>query len=86
MATTLSIDELLDLLRESAGEDESVDFSGEILDVEFDMLGYDSLAMFNTINRIERDYRITIGDNIVTEAKTPRILLAEINERLRARD
>jgi act minimal PKS acyl carrier protein len=85
MATTLSIDDLLDLLRESAGEDEAVDLAGDILDVEFEALGYDSLAMYNTINRIERDYRIAIGDNIVTEAKTPRILLAEINERLRTR-
>ncbi|ANN20162.1 acyl carrier protein [Amycolatopsis orientalis] len=84
MATILSLDKLLALLSESAGEDESIDYTGDILDMEFEALGYDSLAMFNTVNRVERDYGISVGDDIVANAKTPRLLLAEINERLRA--
>ncbi|MFC3448701.1 acyl carrier protein [Amycolatopsis speibonae] len=83
MGTILSLDKLLVLLSESAGEDETVDYTGDILDVDFEALGYDSLAMFNTVNRIERDYGITVGDDIVASAKTPRVLLTEINERLR---
>lgn len=82
--TQFSIDELIRLLRESAGEDEAVDLSGDILDTEFELLGYDSLAMFNTVGRIERDNGIQLPDSVVMEARTPRALLAEINTRLLA--
>jgi act minimal PKS acyl carrier protein len=74
------IQDLVRLLRECAGEDESVDLEGEILDTTFEDLGYDSLALFNTVSRIERDYTIQLPDEVVSEAKTPSQLLKLINE------
>ncbi|WP_336159382.1 acyl carrier protein [Amycolatopsis sp. VC5-11] len=76
--TEFTLKTLIELLRECAGEDEGVELDGEILDVPFDELGYDSLALFNTVARIERDYRVSLPDEVVTEARTPRELLAEI--------
>ncbi|RJL35877.1 acyl carrier protein [Bailinhaonella thermotolerans] len=77
------IDELITLLRECAGEDESAALSGgDILDAEFEELGYDSLALFNTVNRIERDYRVRLPDHVVDEARTPRALIRAVSERL----
>nr|ADE34520.1 SsfC [Streptomyces sp. SF2575] len=73
------IQDLVRLLRECAGEDESVDLEGEILDTTFEDLGYDSLALFNTVSRIERDYTIQLPDEVVSEAKTPGQLLKLIN-------
>jgi minimal PKS acyl carrier protein len=78
----LTIDRLVTLLRECAGEDESIDLSGDIMDTSFDDLGYDSLALFNTVNRIEREHGIQLRDETVAEAETPRLLLKEINELL----
>jgi act minimal PKS acyl carrier protein len=80
MSTPLFLDDLLRLLRECAGEDESADLTGDILDSEFDDLGYDSLALFNTVGRIERDYDVQLPDGVVGEATTPRTLLTLINE------
>ncbi|MDG6101802.1 acyl carrier protein [Dactylosporangium aurantiacum] len=77
-----SIDQLIELLRDSAGEDEAVDLTGDVLDVPFDQLGYDSLALLNTVSRIERDNGIHLSDSVVTDAKTPRLLLDEVNARL----
>nr|AFU65908.1 DacC [Dactylosporangium sp. SC14051] len=77
-----SIDQLIELLRDSAGEDEAVDLAGDVLDVPFDQLGYDSLALLNTVSRIERDNGIHLSDSVVTDAKTPRLLLDEVNARL----
>jgi minimal PKS acyl carrier protein len=77
-----TIDDLVRVLRECAGEDESIDLAGDILDEEFDNLGYDSLALFNTVSRIERDYGISLPEDVVSEATTSRLLLKEINERL----
>lgn len=69
-----TVQDLVRLLRECAGEDESVDLEGDILDTTFTDLGYDSLALFNTVSRIERDYLVQLPDEVVSEARTPRHL------------
>lgn len=78
----LDIDALVVLLRECAGEDESVDLDGDILESTFEDLGYDSLALYNTVSRIERDYSVSLPDEIVAEAKTPAGLLERVNAEL----
>lgn len=78
----LTLDELKQILREGAGEDESVDLSGDVLDVPFMTLGYDSLALLETAGRVERTYGVTLVDDAVSEAETPRLLLDLINEAL----
>lgn len=74
-----TLTDLTRLLRECAGEDEDVDLDGDILDLSFEDLGYDSLALFNTVSRIERDYGVELGDEVVVEAKSPRDLLARVD-------
>ncbi|GAA2622661.1 MULTISPECIES: acyl carrier protein [Streptomyces] len=78
----MTLEELTGLLRECAGEDESVDLSGDVLDIPFDDLGYDSLAVLQTTGRIEREYGIYLSDDTAAEAGTPRLLLAFVNEAL----
>ncbi len=80
----LTIDVLKRILREAAGEDESIDLEGDILDLDFQALGYDSLALLETGGRIEREYAIQLDDTTITEAETPRALLAAVNDRLAA--
>ncbi|MFH8571854.1 acyl carrier protein [Streptomyces sp. NPDC017993] len=76
----MTLTELTNLLRECAGEEEGVNLDGDVLDVPFVELGYDSLAVLQTTGRIERDYGIRISDDAAAEAHTPRLLLAFINE------
>lgn len=75
----LTLDDLVLALRECAGVDESVDLDGDILDVALKNLGYDSLALFNTICRIEREQGIELPDEFMDVALTPRQLLDGIN-------
>lgn len=77
-----TIDDLTALLRECAGEDEEIDLGGDILDMTFEDLGYDSLALFNTVSRIEREFGIELGDDVVPEARTPRDMLDRIHSTL----
>ncbi len=84
MPTMLTVGDLLVLLRECAGEEESVDLEGDILDVPFEDLGYDSLALLNTVGRIERDCSIQLGDDTVEKALTPRDLIDMTNTALGA--
>jgi act minimal PKS acyl carrier protein len=75
-----TLEDLIAVLKESAGEDEEVDWSGEVIDLTFEDLGYDSLALFNTVSKIERDLGIRLPDDVVSHAGTPRALLREVNE------
>ncbi|AZM57845.1 actinorhodin polyketide synthase [Streptomyces sp. WAC 01529] len=80
----MELKELTGLLRECAGVDEGVDLDGDVIDTPFAELGYDSLAVLQTTGHIEREYGITLSDDTVAEAETPRMLLGFINESLTA--
>jgi act minimal PKS acyl carrier protein len=78
----LTINELRLILRESAGEPEGVDLDDDIEDAEFADLGYDSISMLEAAGRIERDHGVQLDDDLITSARTPRELIAAVNERL----
>ncbi|WP_328874306.1 acyl carrier protein [Streptomyces sp. NBC_00287] len=74
-----TLDDLLRLLRESAGVPESVDLKADdVLDTPFYRLGYDSLALLQVTGRIKREYGLLLPDTIVADAPTPRALLTVI--------
>ncbi|MGH3720758.1 MAG: acyl carrier protein [Pseudonocardiaceae bacterium] len=75
----VTIEDLKRILREGAGADEDVDLDGEILDTDFGVLGYDSLALLETAARITREYGVTLDDEAATSARTPRRFLDVVN-------
>ncbi|MEU9731517.1 acyl carrier protein [Streptomyces sp. NPDC048002] len=79
MPTELTLDDLTGLLRECAGEDETVNLDGDVLDKPFVELGYDSLAVLQTTGRIEREHGLSIDEDAVADAETPRAYLAVVN-------
>jgi act minimal PKS acyl carrier protein len=74
-----TLDDLRIMLREEAGTAEHVDLDGDILDVKFQRLGYESLALLATGGRIERTFDITLDDTTLTAATTPRVLIQIVN-------
>ncbi|WP_406063374.1 acyl carrier protein [Streptomyces sp. NBC_01077] len=78
------VDDLKRILKEGVGADESVDLEGDILDLDFEALGYESLAMLETGTRIEREFGITLDDETLTETATPRSLIEAVNASLRS--
>ncbi|SNQ46492.1 Actinorhodin polyketide synthase acyl carrier protein [Frankia canadensis] len=71
----LTLDDLKRVLIEGSGAGEGVDLDGDILDVTFEQLGYDSLALLETASRLAREYRIDLDDDAAVAASTPRDLL-----------
>ncbi|WP_216906582.1 acyl carrier protein [Nocardia noduli] len=67
------------ILREGAGASKGIDAKTDILDIEFEELGYESLAILETIGRIEREFDIVMEDATLAEATTPRALIAAVN-------
>ncbi|TMR04910.1 acyl carrier protein [Actinomadura soli] len=80
--TEFKIDDLRRVLREAAGTPEEVDLEDDILDMEFEVLGYDSLALQETGSRVERVYGIELEDGAIVDARTPREFLSTVNMRL----
>jgi act minimal PKS acyl carrier protein len=85
MATPeLTLEDLRRILRTVAGEAEGTGLDGDILDVTFTDLGYDSLALLETAGQIERERELQLDESTITEAQTPRELLAAVTEQLAA--
>lgn len=72
------------ILLQAAGADEAAALDDDILDTTFDLLGYESLALLETGGCIEREYGISLDDDTLTDALTPRDLIDTVNERLAA--
>jgi act minimal PKS acyl carrier protein len=79
-----TLDDLRRILRAGAGADEEVDLDGEILDTDFEALGYESIALLETGVRVEQEFGITLADETLIEARTPRALIAAVNTELKA--
>lgn len=71
----MTIDDLRRILAECAGEDETGDLHGDILDTTFDELGYDSLALMETAAKIRQEFGVDVDDDHIAVMATPRMLL-----------
>ncbi|HET9255915.1 MAG TPA: acyl carrier protein [Pseudonocardiaceae bacterium] len=76
----LTLTSLINIMRECAGDNEGIDFRSDILDVDFDALGYDSIALLETAGYIQREYGVHLADDVLTTARTPRELLSLVND------
>ncbi|MET8810753.1 acyl carrier protein [Streptomyces sp. NPDC004549] len=83
-ATEFTLSDLRTILLEAAGTDENVDLDGDILDLDFQDLGYESLALLETAGRIERTYGISLDEEALADARTPRLLVDLVNAHLPA--
>lgn len=74
-----TLDDLRRILIDAAGDDESYNLDGDILDTDFEELGYESLALLETGGRIEREYGISLDEEVLSIANTPRLLIDTVN-------
>jgi minimal PKS acyl carrier protein len=84
MNKTMSIDDLRGILITCAGGDDTEALHGDISDISFEDLGYDSLALFETATRLKLDHGVVIPDEQIIKVRTPKELLDLINERIAA--
>ncbi|MFD5876999.1 acyl carrier protein [Streptomyces sp. NPDC060322] len=80
--SVFTFDDLKRILVEAAGVAESVSLDDAILDTEFEVLGYESLALLETGGLIEREYGISLDEEAVNDAHTPRELITVVNAHL----
>ncbi|GDY31033.1 acyl carrier protein [Gandjariella thermophila] len=74
-----TLSELKEIMSASAGVDEGVELDGDIADVAFADLGYDSLAVLELCGQVERRYGVSISDDAVAEMPTPAKAVEYVN-------
>jgi len=77
-----ALNDLKEIMRLCAGEDESIDLDGDILDLSFNDLGYDSLALLETASHAERQLGIRLPEERLTAVESPRGFLDLVNDQL----
>jgi len=74
-----TLGDLKRVLLDAAGAPEHGDLDGDILDLSFEDLGYDSIALLETVGCVERERGVSLDDSVVSEARTPRLFLEFVN-------
>ncbi|MET7901788.1 acyl carrier protein [Streptomyces sp. NPDC005355] len=84
MATFTQAD-LVGYIRQAAGEDEGFDLDGDIADITFADMGYDSIAMVEVTLLVERELGIGLPeDDKASKNSTPKQFVELVNELLPA--
>ncbi|MEV0161337.1 act minimal PKS acyl carrier protein [Nonomuraea fuscirosea] len=78
-----TLDDLKRILRASGGESDVTSLEGDIADIAFGDLGYDSLAVLELAGRVEDEYAVVVPDAAVQELPTPAAVVDFVNARLR---
>ncbi|MFC9975261.1 acyl carrier protein [Spirillospora sp. NPDC050679] len=77
--TRFTLDELIQIMRECAGEDEALPLDASAADTDFDALGYDSLALMEAASRVEREYGLVLPEEDLADIRTPAQFVAFVN-------
>jgi act minimal PKS acyl carrier protein len=75
----MDINELFGVLVECAGADQLGELTDGTLDIEFENLGYDSLALMEVAAIIRQRNGIVIPDDSIADVRTPRDMLDLVN-------
>ncbi len=79
MSTQFSLTDLKSIMRRCTGADDAQDLDGDILNVRFRDLGYDSLAVLEIASNIQRAYKIAFPDEAIEQILTPADVLSFTN-------
>ncbi|WP_329580332.1 phosphopantetheine-binding protein [Kitasatospora sp. NBC_01250] len=77
-----TLEDVRRIMRSCAGEDDTLNLAGDILDVRFTELGYDSLALLEAAAVIERECGVELPDEGLHELDTPGKLIDFVGESL----
>lgn len=82
--TVFTLDDLVRIMRQSAGEYLETGPAGEVAENSFDELGYDSLALLELAARIQQEFPVTMPDESIEHMKSPAQTVEYVNQRIAA--
>lgn len=79
--TAFTLADLAETIKQCLGAGSGVELTEDTADTEFFDLGYDSLAVYELMTRLQDDTGIPISDEQIEEITTPRLAVRFINGR-----
>lgn len=79
MNTTFDLEDLKTVMRRCTGTNDASSLDGDITNVRFRDLGYDSLAVLEIASNLQRAYRIAFSDEAIEQMVTPADVLQYLN-------
>ena len=79
-----SCHDLTGIMRRCAGLEEAVSLDGPVLDLSYEEMGYDSLAVLEIQAQIERQFGVPLGDDALEFMPTPGTTISYVNGLLQA--
>jgi len=78
--STITFDDMTRIITVSAGVDEGTPLTADTMDIPLCDLGYDSLALLETVSRIEREYGVILDESAASTDLTTAQLLATVKQ------
>ncbi|MFE2108313.1 acyl carrier protein [Kitasatospora sp. NPDC059463] len=72
----MTLAQLVDIIRDCAGDSDEFDLNGDIAEIAFDELGYDSLALLEISSRLQQVHGVELPEEGV---RTPGDVLRLVN-------
>ncbi|MFC6883299.1 MULTISPECIES: acyl carrier protein [Actinomadura] len=79
-----TVDDVRRILRDCAGEPDTIRLDDDISAVSFEEMGYDSLAVLELAARIQQEFLVAISDEMAAELPTPDAVVGYVNSRIAA--
>jgi minimal PKS acyl carrier protein len=79
---TFDMNDLRGIMHACAGPGDHPHLEGDVLDITYTDLEFDSLAVLELVTRIQQDFGIPFPDDAVEEMETPRNVLDYVNQQL----
>jgi act minimal PKS acyl carrier protein len=79
-----TVDTLRDIMSACAGPGKHPELDGEFIDVTYEDLGFDSLAVLQLATRVQQELGVPFPDDAVAEMATPRDVLDYVNKQMAA--
>jgi len=79
-----TLEDLRTIMRSGAGVDEDFDLEGDIADVSYAVIGYDSLAVLEIQSRIEQQIGLRLPEDAIEYMDTPGATVGYVNQLIAA--
>jgi act minimal PKS acyl carrier protein len=79
-----SSDDLTGIMRKCAGMEDTAQLDGPVLELSYEEMGYDSLAVLEIQGQIERIFGVPLGDDAIDRMPTPGRTISYVNSLLQA--
>ncbi|MFC0540707.1 acyl carrier protein [Kutzneria chonburiensis] len=81
----ITLEDLVEIMRKCAGEDENLIANDAVATTDFDELGYDSLALMAASAEVEKSYGVAVDEGELAEIRNLASFVELVNKKLALR-